>query len=235
MLRLDRRTLADLLQNNQQAISAFERMFADVGGMLPSSIEEANALAGTALAMAQASMATMSVLAEALAQLEGAPALLPQVDQDDTTPRVHLGTMSGQSADNVEITGGTAGLDAGSATTPSLYFGTERGSGLYRSGVSVIAVTIAGTQRAYFDTNSFGVWGSVSASQQLISNAPAGTPPLAVSSSTRVANLNVDRAALADTAVSLANPTNFPPVATDAASTQTLVNALRAAAIAKGL
>lgn len=109
-LMLDRRTLACLLQNNQQAIFAFERILGDVDGVLPSTIEEANALAGQAFAVAQASMAALVVLAEALERLDAAPVSPPQVEPDDTAPRAHLGTIAGQNADQVEITGGTAAL-----------------------------------------------------------------------------------------------------------------------------
>lgn len=106
MLKLDRRTLAQLLQGNHQAIAAFERMLGDVGTTLPSTIEEANALAGQALALVQTQGTLLSLIAEALAQLEGAPAPLPHVDQDDMVPRAHLGTIGSQNADQVEITGG---------------------------------------------------------------------------------------------------------------------------------
>lgn len=109
-LKLDRRTLASLLQNNQQAIAAFERMFGDVDGVLPSTIEEANALAGQALAVAQGAVLALSMLTEALERLEAAPAALPHEEPDDMAPRAHLGTIASQNADAVEITGGTAAL-----------------------------------------------------------------------------------------------------------------------------
>lgn len=203
MLRLDRRTLAGLLQNNQQAIATFERMFADVGGTLPSSIEEAHALAGSVLAVAQVNTVLLGMLSEAVEQLQAAPALAPSNEPDDTAPRSHLGTLGSQNADQVEITGGT--ID----NTP-------------------IGQTTAAA--AKFTT--------VAASGQITSTVATGAPPLVVASTTKVANLYVDRAATADTATQadkLTNPTTFPAAATDAASTQNLVNALRAAAIAKGL
>jgi len=109
-LMLDRRTLAQLLQNNQQAIFAFERVLGDVDAVLPSTIEEANALANQALAVAHAAMASLAVLAETVASLESAPAVPPHIDADDTTPRAHLGTLASQDADQVEIAGGTAAL-----------------------------------------------------------------------------------------------------------------------------
>jgi hypothetical protein len=197
MLKLDRRTLAQLLQGNHQAIVVFERMLGDVGGTLPSTIEEANALAGQALALVQVQGALLSLVAEALAQLEGAPAPLPQVDHDDTTPRAHLGTISSQNADQIEIIGGT--IDS----TP-------------------IGQTTAAA--AKFTT--------VAASGQVTSSIADGTAPLVITSTTRVANLNVAAAGAAD---ALTNPTNFPPAATDLPTVITLANALRAAAISKGL
>ncbi len=107
MLKLDRRTLAQLLQGNQQAIVVFERMLGDVSTTLPSTIEEANALAGQALGVAQVSVSMLVRLGEVLERLDSAPATPPQVDHDDTSPRAHLGTMSNQNADQVEIAGGT--------------------------------------------------------------------------------------------------------------------------------
>jgi hypothetical protein len=116
MLRIDRRTLAQLLQGNQQAIVAFEQVLGDVGDTLPSTIEEANALAGQALALVQVQGALLSLVAESLAQLEGAPPPVPQIDHDDTSPRTYLGTISTQNHDAVEITGGTAALSTLSAS-----------------------------------------------------------------------------------------------------------------------
>lgn len=166
-LMLDRQILSRLLQGNQQAIFAFERVLGDVDGVLPSTIEEANALAGQALAVAQGALASLAVLAEALALLEGAPVALEQIESDDTAPRAHLGTLASQNADAVEITGGTAALTS-----------------------------------------------------------------IAVASTDLVDNLYASRAATSD---KLSNPSPLPPAATDAASTQNLVNALRDAAINKGL
>lgn len=183
---LDRAAIAKLAQGVPQTIVALEKMFGAVDGVLPSTIEEANALAGQALAVAQAAVVSLSMFAEALERLEAAPVPAPQVEADDTAPRAHMGTISSQNADQVEITGGTAALS------------------------------------------------TLELSGQLTSTLNVG-PPLVIASTDRVENLNVDRAGLADEATKLASPTTFPPAATDAASTQTLVNALRAAALAKGL
>ena len=203
MLKLDRRTLASLLQNNQQAIAAFERVLGDVGFTLPSTIEEANALAGQALSVAHVALAMLSQLGEALERIDMAPTALTMVDHDDTSPRAHLGTVSSQNADQVEITGGAVdGTTIGQTTAAAAKFTT------------------------------------VDASGQITSTVATGAAPLVIASTTKVPNLHVERATSADTAAEadkLTKPTNFPPAATDAASTQTLVNALRTAAIAKGL
>jgi len=283
-LTLDRRTLASLLQNNQQAIFAFERLLGDVDGVLPSTIEEANALAGQALAVAQIAMLSLSTLAEALEQLEGAPAAPPVVEPEDTAPRAHLGTVASQNADEVEITGGTAAFSAGSVTTPSLRVGTD--AGWYSPAVGAVALSIAGTKIAsyaaglidyaidtlvaerksvLFYNNQYGIgtpdfaglqifcgagdtirFGRRSPTgvftevavlnatdqflvKQVRPTAVTGTPPLVVASTTKVANLYVEKAD------KLGNPTTLPAAATDLPTTITLVNALRAAGIAKGL
>lgn len=183
-LMLDRAAISRLAQGVPQTISALERVFGDVDGTLPTTIEEANALAGQALAVAQGALASLAVLAEAIAQLDAAPAPLPQIEQDDTAPRPHLGTMASQNADQVEISGGTAALS------------------------------------------------TLLLSSQLTSSAPNGTPPFAVASTTRVTGLNVARAGTAD---ALTSPSTFPGEAIDLDTAIILVNALRAAAISKGL
>lgn len=200
MLKLDRRTLSQLLQGNQQAINTFERLLNDVGGTLPSTIEEANALAGQALALVQTQGALLSLVAEALARLESAPAPLPQVDHDNTAPRTHLGTIASQNADQVEITGG-----------------------------AIDGTTIGQT------TAADAKFKKLAASDQITSTVADGTAPLVVASKTKVTNLYADRAATADTAAGLGNPTTYPANATDLASAITLANALKAANTAKGV
>lgn len=211
MSSLDRKTLAAFLPN-REAIAAFEQMFKAVGVTLPSTVEEANALAAQALAAAQAAWSMVAILADALAQQEGAPAAHPQVDEDDTAPRAHLGTISTQDADQVEITGGI--IDG-----------------------TTIGETVAADAK----------FKKLSASDQITSTVADGTPPLVITSTSKVANLYVDRAALADvatnatnaghadTAGSLTNPSSYPADATDLASACALANALKAAATSKGL
>lgn len=193
---LDRAQLARIAQNVPQTIAGLEKLVGNVTEM-PSTIEEANALAGSALAVAQGAMAMITLLADALAQLEAEPAAAPQVDPDDTEPRAHLGTISSQNHDAVEITGGA--ID----NTP-------------------IGVTTAADAK----------FKKLAASDQITSTVAAGTAPLVIASSTRVDNLNVASAGTAD---SLASPSSYPADATDLPSAIALVNALKAAAISKGL
>lgn len=196
-LNLTRDVLAKIAQGNQRAVIALEQVFSDVGDTFPSTIEEANALAGSALAVAQAATAALSLLAEALARLDVAPAQVPPMDADDTAPRAHLGTISAQNADNVEVTGGTIDNTSIGQTTAAA---------------------------AKFTT--------VAASGQITSTVAIGTAPLVVTSTTRVANLNVASAGTAD---SLTSPTTYNAAATDLPTVIALANQLRAAAILKGL
>lgn len=69
----------------------------------------------------------------------------------------------------------------------------------------------------------------------LTSTVATGTPPLTVASSTQVPNLYAARAASADSAAGLSSPHTFPADATDLPTVITLANALKAAAVAKGL
>jgi hypothetical protein len=246
MLKLDRKTLAQFLPNSQ-SILVFEKMILDVGETLPTTIEEANALAAQSQFMAAAALATLAALVAEVEPLAAAPVISAQADPDDAAPRAHAGTMSTQNHDAVDITGGTAGLDAGAAATPSLWFGGDRTSGFYRSAANVVAVSISGTQRAYFDATGLGVWGTVSASGQLVSTIASGTAPLVVSSTTRVANLNVERAGLADLATNATNAAHattadnlgtagsYPADASDLATAITLVNYIKSRNISKGV
>jgi hypothetical protein len=109
-LNLPRELVAQIAGGNALAIRQLETVFKQVGDTFPSTIEEANALAGSALAVAQAATSALALLADTLTRLEAAPVAPPQVDADDTTPRPHLGTIAAQNADAVEITGGTASL-----------------------------------------------------------------------------------------------------------------------------
>lgn len=213
-LALNRSQIAAIAQGVPQTISALETVFGDVAGF-PSTIEEANALAGQALAAAQLSLSMLAVLADALAQLEGAPVATPYVEADDHTPRAHAGTVSTQNHDSIEITGGTIDNTPIGATTAAA-----------------------------------GKFATLAASGQITSTVAAGTPPLVVASDTLVETLYVAHAANADEAAHaltanyatdagaadhLTSPSSFPAAATDLPTAITLANALRAAAISKGL
>ncbi len=232
-LNLPRDVIAQIVQGNRQAIPAFEKVFSMLSdGGLPTSIEEANTLAGNALTLAQAAMASMVAMADALSALEVAPAPAPVVDADDFrpasaplaeiddfTPRAHLGTIAAQNADNVEVTGGTA-------------------AGIAITGSTVDSTPIGAT------TASSGKFTTVSASGQVTSTVATGTAPLVVASTTKVTNLYVDRAALADnattattatTAGSLGTPGTYPADATDLPTAITLVNFIKSRNISRGV
>lgn len=209
-LGLDRETLAKIAPN-PQALRELERVFNDVS-LMPSTIEEAAAQANQAIAAAASLLSVAQELAQMVEMLSTAPAIPDMQEPDDTDPRVQLGTISSQDADYVDIDGGF--ID-----------GTEIGK----------------------DTPTKAAFTTVEASDQITSTVADGTPPLVVDSMTLVENLYVARAVLADTATlaltanyattagELDNPTTFPPNATDLSSVITLANALRAAAIDKGL
>ncbi|MFS2027064.1 hypothetical protein [Massilia sp. CT11-137] len=228
-LNLSRDVLAKIAQGNQRAVIALEQVFDDVGDTFPSTIEEANALAGSALAVAQSNAALLSLLVDALSRLETMPAQVPQVDSDDTTPRTHLGTISAQNHDSVAITGGTANFDAGTVAAPSLTLGGDTSSGLYRSAPDVLDIAIAGAKLIELATQLVTITGALTVSNQITSTVATGTAPLVVASTTLVANLH---AAVAD---SLGTASAYPANATDLASCITLANALKAANTAKGV
>lgn len=164
-LRVNRQQLAAFLKD-PQAIRAFEQVF-DFQSETPATIEEAAQLAGFALAVANAAVSELAQVRELLEQLM-LPVAAAAPEPDDTTPRLQVGTLASQNADEIAVTGGT--LD----------------------GVALVAVTNVA----------------------------------------QVPNLYASRAAKAD---ALNSPTVFPAAATDLASVITLANALRAAAISKGL
>lgn len=192
-LLLDRATLAQLLQGNARAIAAFEQVLGDVGFTLPSTIEEANALAGQALAVARAAMASLSALAEALARIEGTPAALPQVDRDDTTPHTHLGTICSQNADSVEITGGTVdGTPIGSTTAAAGKFTTLAASGQITSTVAdgTAPLVVASTTRVpNLNAASAGTADSLTSPTTYPANATDLPTVIALANALKAANI----------------------------------------------
>lgn len=230
MLKLDRRTLAQFLPT-QQAIAAFEKMFTAVDETFPTTIDEAQATAVQAQANAAVALTMLAVAAQQIEHLAAAPAVQAAPDPGDDGRRAHLGTLSGQNHDAVEITGGTAAFDAGTAAAPSLRV-ADAATGFYRSGADVLAIAVAATKLVEFSALLVSITGSLAVSQQLRSTVATGTAPLAVASTTKVDNLHVEHAAQAD---ALTAPSTFPAAATDLPTCIALANALRAAAISKGL
>jgi hypothetical protein len=226
-LTLDRQTLAKFLPNHQ-AIVAFEKVLTSTDEM-PDVIEEALMQAAQAVVAAGQALAMLADLV------------------DDTLPRAQLGTLSAQNHDAVEITGGKIGLDAGTVGAPSFYLGGDTTTGLYRIAADNWGLSIAGVKLADYSATAAAYTQNVSTIKQLVSTVATGTAPLVVDSTTLVANLYVARAALADdathatnadnaiTANALTSPSSYPTDATDLPTVITLANALKAAAISKGL
>jgi len=190
-LSLDRATLAQVLNGNQKAILTFEQMLKDVGKGLPSTIEEANAVAAQALASAAQALAALAEVTSALEQLAAAPAqeLLPETD--DLTPRRHLGSISEQNHDAVVITGGMIGLDAGTAAAPSLYLGGDTKTGLYRQATNGLAISINGSRLVELSSATIYLAGTVTATNLKVDGsfacngkAPQGAVPLGAQPST---------------------------------------------------
>ncbi|MDK6077938.1 hypothetical protein [Massilia varians] len=246
---LDRTQIAKIAGGVPQTIAALEKFFGEVAGM-PSTLEEANALAGQALSAAAQALAMLAEVAAQLEQFAAAPAHQDALPDDDTEPRAHLGTLGAQNHDAVDITGGTAGLDAGTAGLPSVYLGGDRSTGLHRPAGNELAVSIGGTTLLRLASLLVTITGALTVTKQIAAQAPAGTPPLAVVSDALVETLYVARAAEADqaqnastanyatdagTAEQLADPSTFPAAATDLPTVIALANALRSAAISKGL
>lgn len=120
----------------------------------------------------------------------------------------------------------------GTSAVPSIYLGADTTSGLYSTGAANFAVAISGAQ----------VWawgaGGASTGKPITSTVATGSAPFVVSSTTKVTNLYVDRAALADnatTANGLTSPSAYPANAIDLSTCIALANALKSAAVAKGL
>ncbi len=286
-MRLTREELAQFLPTHK-AIKAFEKALYSVGFTLPSTIEEANAVAASAVSAANLAIGMLADLVGALDGLLMAPTAQTAHDHDDYSPRHELGSMAAQNYDHVDITGGTVGLDkglvsavslywfgqkttgfywkanndiafaangvklfncseelfeldgalniaSGSVSEPSVYWNSQTTTGFYGSGSHEVSFSVSGTNLLSFSTELVDVVGDVQASKQLKSTVATGTAPLVVSSTTLVNNLYVDRAVLADTATILTVPTSFPANATDLPTAITLVNAIKAAGVAKGL
>lgn len=186
-LDLNRSVLAGITQNHQ-AIRALERVFKDVGDTLPDAIEAALQQALLAVASANQALAAIADLAQGLDQLLAAPAPMaapPAEDfapatvlytlDDDYAPRIQVGTIASQDADNVDITGGTIGLFAGTVGAPSLTWGGETTTGWYRVAANSLGVSVSGTKRIGVDSLGLNVTGIVDVTGSFV-RAGSATP-----------------------------------------------------------
>lgn len=242
-LALDRTILSGITKNHQ-AIKALEEVFTSVDETLPRGIEEATQQAIQAITLANSVLAALVEIAAGLDLVAAAPVPDPIIAADDLTPPVpplpapddlvpqgHLGTMSTQDHDAVDITGGTVGLNAGTVGEPSFYL-VDRSTGLYRTALNSWGMTIAGVNIITYTGAEVLFKQNVKSEKQLISTVPIGTAPLQVISTTKVANLHVERATQAD---NLGTAGAYPADATDIASNNTLTNFIKNRLISKGV
>lgn len=203
-LGLNRTVLAKITDNNLEAIKALEGVFYDVNVAMPEQIAAAINQAAQAVAAANQALGVLAGVVDGLQYLLNMPAAapapeyedmrpvsVPAIEYEDLRPAIQLGSISIQEADNVDITGGTIGLSAGTVAAPSFYL-VDRTTGLYRIGLDNWGYSVAGTKLMDFAATLVTVTGSVSVTSQLRSTVASGTPPLVVASVTKVANLNAD-------------------------------------------
>lgn len=112
---------------------------------------------------------------------------------------------------------------------PSLYFSGDTTSGLYRPGGDQIAFSAAGANVVTWSATGAAYVQNVSTTKQLISTIATGTAPLSITSTTKVANLHVEKADALD------GGSSYPADATDLPTAITLVNAIKANCISKGV
>lgn len=127
------------------------------------------------------------------------------------------------------------GLTAGTVAAPSFYLAADKTTGFYRIGADNWGFGVVGVKLVDLKASLVAITGGLSVSAQITSTVADGTAPLVVASTTQVPNLYVARAALADVATVLAAPNAYPAAATDLPTVIALANALRTAALAKGL
>jgi len=217
-LNLPRDVLAKIAQGNQRAVFALEQVLRNVGDTFPTSLDEVNALAGSALAVAQSSAAALAVLADTLERLESAPAALPPGDADDTAPRVELGTIASQNNDSVDITGGSiTGMTKNDATGIALTDDTTTNATMYPvfgTAAGASSLKLSSTKLTWnpstglfsapsvsaqlngalgLTTPAAAVVTTLSASGQITSTVATGTAPFSIASTTIVPNLNVSQ------------------------------------------
>lgn len=109
---LNRDQLAKALGGNYAVIRAFEQLVLD-NSLTPTTIEEANATANTALAAAGQALDMLVSVLSAVEPLENAPVQIQEPQEEQFIPAVPvpvLGTIAEQDASAVAITGGTVAL-----------------------------------------------------------------------------------------------------------------------------
>lgn len=208
-LGLSREQLKKFLPDHQ-SIRAFEQLLLQVGDVTPTSIEQANNNANTAIAMAGAALAALAELATAIEQVSAAPVPELTYEQEDYDRVVYVGTLGVQNDDEVEITGGTInGTSIGATTAASGAFTTLTASSTVTLSPANANVTISPTGTGIVTVNPAttgamdnmtiggstpraGTFTSITYSLQLTSTVATGTAPMVVASTTKVNNLNVD-------------------------------------------
>lgn len=209
LLGLSREQLKKFLPDHQ-SIRAFEQLLLQVGDVTPTSIEQANNNANTAIAMAGAALAALAELATAIEQVSAAPVPELTYEQEDYDRVVYVGTLGVQNDDEVEITGGTInGTSIGATTAASGAFTTLTASSTVTLSPANANVTISPTGTGIVTVNPAttgamdnmtiggstpraGTFTSITYSLQLTSTVATGTAPMVVASTTKVNNLNVD-------------------------------------------
>lgn len=241
-IRLPDGTEAEVLMTPEFA-RAMGDLFERVGGdtamsngdlAVLESFGDTSSIIASMAAQIEALQAQMSIFLEAPAVNQYGPDL--QIDYSFVQPPTdweHPGKIGAQTPNTGSFT--LLKLAAGTVLLPTIYFATDTTSGWYRPAANTIGLTISAVLVATWSSTGVLYKQNVTTEKQLVSTVAAGTPPLVVTSNTQVPNLYVARSALADQATALAAPTAFPANATDLPTAITLVNALKAAGVSKGL
>jgi hypothetical protein len=161
-LRLDRKTLARLLQNDHEAIVAFENLFTKAGTDTPKTVDEIAILAGTASSFAALALEMLADLTSRVEQSEALPAV-PAFPEPDFAPKFYWGSMAEQNADSVDITGGTiSGVTFLGLTTASVAPSTNRN---YVTDVQLVVITNTSGTNTGDQTNITGNAGTATVLQ----------------------------------------------------------------------
>lgn len=139
-LGLTREQLRKFLSDHQ-SIRAFEELQEQVLVDTPAESDSSTNIANDALALAGAAFSQLMELISDLEQVLSAPANVDDVEPEDISPAIQVGTIAAQNADEVEISGGTIDGTAIGATTPAAgTFTTLRGNSLAKVDASSPAV-----------------------------------------------------------------------------------------------